>query len=170
MAERRERAHRRVMWRATQLLVFALVLSLCSGCSLVGLGIGAAISRKTTYGESKPAGPALQEAVARQRIAEDDEVVIETKPASPEIGPPEAPVVVPLPAEVAGRFRAIDPQAIHLGGENTTNTLSVPLERVDVAHVSHGSYWAGGMFLGLALDAIWVPVAIVVVNAMSSNR
>ncbi|MBS2017458.1 MAG: hypothetical protein JST00_31535 [Deltaproteobacteria bacterium] len=156
------------MWRASWLVLFALILSVCTGCSLIGVGIGSAIPKKSTYGESEPAGPALQRAVERESLTPGDEVIVEMKPESRPIGPPAPPQESAKPPEITGRFRAIDGESLLLAGEHTTETQRVPLPLVDVAHVKHSSYWSAGLAIGALFDSIWISTTIIIVTSLGN--
>lgn len=159
---------------ALAIFVSTLALSLCSGCTLVGLGIGAAIPKKTTYGEESPAGPALARAVEDERLEAGDHVVVTVSPPParlddapispteevPDIGPPPPG----MPAKVEGDFRSLKRGLLALDSEDYY--AQVPLDRVETARVSHGSYWLGGMLFGLAVDGAIGSIAIAIVSSI----
>ena len=62
--------------RAVSLLLVLVILSTCSGCTLVGLGIGAAIPKKTTYevSEGQPIGETLRAAAVREDLEVGDDM------------------------------------------------------------------------------------------------
>lgn len=159
--------------RALSLFLVLVILSTCSGCTLVGLGIGAAIPKKTTYGvsEGQPIGETLRAAAVREdlEVGDDMDVTVQpapaTPPEAPDIGPP---IAVRIPRVVSGRFHSLDPSRLRLDGEDYF--AEVPLERIEKVRVAHGSHWLGGMFFGLACDGVVASVALSILLSLKGIR
>ena len=155
--------------RALSVFLVLVILSTCSGCTLVGLGIGAAIPKKTTYevSEGEPIGETLRAAAVREdlEVGDDMDVTVQPAPAAPEIGPP---IAVRIPRVVSGRFHSLDPSRLRLDGEDYF--AEVPLERIEKVRVAHGSHWLGGMFFGLACDGVVASVALSIILSLKGIR
>lgn len=157
-------------------MLLAVLLSFSTGCTFVGMGIGAAIPKETTYGAEGPAGPALERAAAKERIERGDYVIVNVSPppvqltsAPPEegadIGPPPPPT---LPRKMEGEFQSVRQGILTLDSDDYH--AQVPLDRIEKARVSRGSRWLEGMFIGLALDAIAGGVAAAVLSQWGGMR
>ena len=146
------------------------MLSACSGCTLIGLGVGSAIPKKTTYGAREPVGPALDQAVADAEVVVGDEMEITTRPPAglppepPAIGPP---IAVQVPRVVSGRLHSIDPRMLRVDGDDYF--AEIPRERIETVRVSHGSLWLPMMLMGLAFDTAAASLSLWAILSMKDG-
>lgn len=173
--------------RALSLFLALVLLSTCSGCTFVGLAVGASIPKTAVYGIQDPVGPALTRAAINDNLDVGDDMVVHTRPASLdaplpsvtpesiEIGaPPPPPPVVPIPAvriprEVSGRFHSIDRTTLRIDGDDYFAEL--PLERIEKVRVSRGSHWLAGMLIGFGVDSVCAAVTTaIIVNGLGQLR
>lgn len=158
--------------RVLSLLLALGMLSACSGCTLIGLGVGSAIPKKTTYGAREPIGPALDQAIADAEVAVGDHMDITTRPSpalppeppAPEIGPP---IAVQVPRVVSGRLHSIDPHILRVDGDDYF--AEIPRERIETVRVSHGSLWLPMMLMGLAFDTAAASLSLWAILSMKDG-
>lgn len=132
--------------RVNRLLCLAstvILIVTSTGCTLVGLGIGAAIPKKQTYEEKGgfTAGERVARAFDDEKIDPGDAIEVDT------FGPP-------APRRVEGTVEGIDPRAHVLGISSGSRVDAIELERIRRARVEHGSHWMTGMFVGLGADSV----------------
>jgi len=173
--------------RALSLFLTLVLLSTCSGCTFIGLGIGASIPKTAVYGVQDPVGPALTRASLNDNLDVGDDMVVYTRstaldapspsatPESIEIGaPPPPPPVVPIPAvrvprEVSGRFHSLDRTTLRVDSEDYF--AEIPLERIEKVRVSRGSHWLAGLLIGFGVDSVCAAVTTaIIVNGLGQLR
>jgi hypothetical protein len=142
MVRMTSRSHRCAMGRAiiTVLLAY-LLLSASTGCTLIGLGAGAATSKTHRYGDDDTGMPAGQALV---RAADDDNVEYGDRISVDMIGPPRD--------IVAGRFEAVDARSVGILRDHRIEVVA--LDQIREARVQHGTYWLEGMLIGLGVDTL----------------
>ena len=129
---------------AMLLVLLALAPGL-SGCSLIGLGIGATV---TTYKTVQPP--------YEGSLAHGDEVRVLIAPPTPT---PDKPSVTRFPRSYDGMYVGVRDDAMVLG---VRRPRAIPLRDVQKIELVTGSHWRAGLGVGLILDA----VAAIVVGHM----
>ena len=138
---------------AMLLVLLALVPGL-SGCSLIGLGIGSAV---TTYETVQPP--------YERHLAAGDEVRVTVTPQSPS---PEPPTATWFSRSTEGKYALVRDDAIVLDAARPEQR-AIPLRDVQSIEVFKGSQWKTGLLVGGILDVVAVVLVTAAVIDFRSN-